>query len=338
MFLDDVRILDLTEHRGEIGPWLLGWLGADVIRVEPPGGSTARQARPHRTGGADDLRSLQFAAFNDGKRSIAVDLAHDAGRSELLDLVAGADIVFESGPPGAIAEAGLTEADLVTANDRLVHVLVTPFGSDGPRVDQPASELTLAALGGPMSLQGVRERAPVKVSVPQVWRHTGTEAAVGAMIALRRMEATGEPQWVDVSAQAAMTSGKRVSIRISKRPWRIVRRRRRETCMLSSSITARGSGLHQPIGSSSPSAARAPDVEPLACKVAQSASLALATVSVREARHLSVPYAFEVISPQTTITLQARSHAPMLPRPSRRTGSTGTRRSSPPCPSRPAPT
>ena len=203
--LADVRVLDLTDHRGEIGPWLLGWLGAEVIRVEPPDGSPARRCQPLREDGPEDLRSLQFAAYNEGKRSVALDLGSADGRSTLLDLLAGAEIVIESGPPGALAEAGIGEADLLAANARLVHVLVTPFGADGPRARQPASELTLAALGGPMSLQGVPERAPVKVSVPQAWRHAGTEAAVAALLGLRRAEQTGEAQWIDVSAQEAMT-------------------------------------------------------------------------------------------------------------------------------------
>jgi crotonobetainyl-CoA:carnitine CoA-transferase CaiB-like acyl-CoA transferase len=205
MLLSDLRILDLTDHRGELGPWLLGWLGAEVIRVEPPAGSLARRQAPLLDDGPEGLRSLQFAAYNDGKRSVVLDLGSGPDRRTLLDLVAGADIVFESGPPGALAEAGIREADLLGANDRFVHVLVTPFGASGPRSDQPASELTLAALGGPMSLQGVRERAPLKVSVPQVWRHAGAEAAVAALVAHRRMEQTGEAQWVDVSAQATMT-------------------------------------------------------------------------------------------------------------------------------------
>ena len=203
--LSDIRVLDLTDHRGEVGPWLLGRLGAEVVRVEPPGGTAARGEHPLLTDGPEDLRSLQFAAYNDNKRSIVLDLGDAADRSVLLDLVAGADIVFESGPPGDIAAAGVSEDDLLDANDRLVHVLVTPFGSDGPRAGQPFSEATLAALGGPMSLQGVNERAPLKISVPQVWRHTGTEAAVAALMAHRRMETTGRPQWLDVSAQAAMT-------------------------------------------------------------------------------------------------------------------------------------
>lgn len=205
MLLDGYRVLDLTDHRGEVAAWLLGRLGAEVVKVEPPGGTPARRAHPRCETPAGP-ESLQFAAYNDGKASIALDLAGSAAdRAAFLDLVAGAQVMFDSGPPGCAAAAGITEGDLIAANPDLVHVLVTPFGSDGPRADQPCTELTLAALGGPMSLQGVRERAPVHVSVPQVWRHTGAEAAVAAMVGLARAQRSGGAQWVDVSAQSAMT-------------------------------------------------------------------------------------------------------------------------------------
>ncbi|MDG2113340.1 MAG: CoA transferase [Actinomycetota bacterium] len=206
MLLEDLRILDLTDHRGELGPWLLGRLGAEVIRVEPPGGSPARHEPPLVPDAPSDLESLQFASYNDNKRSVVLDLAGSAeDRSTFLQLVAGAEIVFDSGPPGAIAAAGISEDDLTGANPELVHVLVTAYGSDGPRANDPASELSIAALGGPMSLQGIRERAPLKVSIPQAWRHTGAEAAAAALIGYRRMQRTGSPQWIDMSAQSAMT-------------------------------------------------------------------------------------------------------------------------------------
>ncbi len=201
MLLSGYRVVDLTDHRGELGPWMLGRLGAEVIKVEPPGGSPARQAYPR-----DGDESLQFLAYNDNKASVVLDLAGSAAdRATFLQLVAGSEIVFDSGPPGTIAAAGITEDQLLEANPELVFVLVTPFGADGPRAADPHSELTLAALGGPMSLQGVRERAPLKVSVPQVWRHAGAEAASAAMVGLTRMLRNGGPQWIDVSAQQAMT-------------------------------------------------------------------------------------------------------------------------------------
>ena len=100
---------------------------------------------------------------------------------------------------------GLGFDDLRQANPRIVYVAITPFGQDGPHAELAASDLTLAAMGGPMSLQGHPDRPPVRVSVPQVWLHASAEAVVGALTAHARMTGTGEAQFVDVSAQTAMT-------------------------------------------------------------------------------------------------------------------------------------
>ncbi len=203
--LSPYRVLDLTDDRGEIAAMILGDLGADVIRVEPPGGSEARQCPPHVRAGPEIERSLQFFAFNRNKRSIVIDLETPAGREEFLRLVATADFAIESSPSGLLERAGIDFATLRSAQPRVVHMQITPYGSDGPRAHWPANDLTIAAMGGPVSMQGVPERAPVRVSVPQVWRHTGAEAAVAALVAHARMRRTGEAQFVDVSAQSAMT-------------------------------------------------------------------------------------------------------------------------------------
>ena len=203
--LDAMRVLDLTDHRGELGPWLLGELGADVIKVEPPGGSPARREHPLRDGDDSDLASLQFCAYSSNKRSIVLDLDDAADRETFDALMATADLVYESGVPGTLAEHGISHDDLVAAQPTIVHLQVTPFGLDGPRALDPAAEITLAALGGPAALQGPEDRPPVKASIPQVWRHTGAESAVAGLVAHARMRTTGEAQHVDVSAQAAMT-------------------------------------------------------------------------------------------------------------------------------------
>ena len=203
--LSPYRVLDATDDRGEIAGMVLGDLGADVIRVEPPGGSPARSRGPLLEDAPEGEASLQFLAYNRNKRSIALDLGATGDRATLLELVASADFVLDSAPGGWLASHGLGFEELRAAQPRIVHVQVSPFGSDGPYADFPASDLTIAALGGPVSLQGVAERAPVRVAVPQVWRHTGAEAAVAALVAHARMRRTGEAQFVDVSAQCAMT-------------------------------------------------------------------------------------------------------------------------------------
>lgn len=208
MLLQPYRVLDLTDHRGEVAGMILADLGADVIKVEPPGGSPARQAFPHLpedAGVTDDLRSLQFLAYNRGKRSIVLDLAAAADRATFLELVATADFVLDSGVPGRLAEAGIDFDALRAANPRIVCVLHTPFGIDGPRAHWIDSDLVLTALGGSAALCGAPTRPPVRVSVPQVWRHAGAEGALAAMVAHARLLQTGDAQFVDVSAQSCNT-------------------------------------------------------------------------------------------------------------------------------------
>lgn len=205
--LDCYRVLDLTDYRGEIGPMLLGDLGADVIRIEPPSGSASRTMEPtiESLDPESPERSLSFLAFNRNKRSIALDPADDADRATFEALVASADFIFESAPDSVLADWGYDVDSIAALNDQIVHVRISPFGDDEPYAGLVANDLVLAAMGGPVSLQGPADRAPVRVSVTQVWRHAGVEAAAGALVAHRRVLTTGEGQYVDVSAQSAMT-------------------------------------------------------------------------------------------------------------------------------------
>ncbi len=186
---------------------ILGDLGADVIKVEPPEGCAGRFRGP-MLGDANvplSERSLQFAAYNRNKRSIVLDPESTTDRGLLLALAVGTDFVLDSGPPGNLARYGLGFDNLRGVNPRIVHVHISPWGADGPAANRPASDLTLSAMGGQAALQGSPERAPVRVTVPQVWRHTGAEAAAAALIAHARMRVTGMAQFVDLSAQCAVT-------------------------------------------------------------------------------------------------------------------------------------
>ncbi len=204
--LEPYRVLDLTDERGELGPMLLGDLGADVIRVEPPGGTSARRTEPLASGDSGELASLSFRAFNRNKRSIVLDVNSVAADHDVLkQLIASADFLFESSPPSTLEAFGITPAEARRINPLLVHVRISPFGNDGPRAGDLGNDLVVAALGGPMSLQGPRDRAPLRISVPQVWRHTGAEAAASALVAHARMRRTGDAQFVDLSAQCVMT-------------------------------------------------------------------------------------------------------------------------------------
>jgi crotonobetainyl-CoA:carnitine CoA-transferase CaiB-like acyl-CoA transferase len=204
--LEPYIILDFTDHRGEIGPMILGDLGADVIRVELPGGSAARSAAPQiATGAPPDMGSLQFLAFNRNKRSIVLDAAVDEDCTTLVQLIERADFIFESSPSDALSAFGIGFAEARSINPRIVHVRLSAFGDAGPHADFVGNDLVIAAMGGPVSLQGATDRQPIRVSVPQVWRHAGIEAAAGALVAHAEMRRTGVGRFVDLSAQSCMT-------------------------------------------------------------------------------------------------------------------------------------
>jgi crotonobetainyl-CoA:carnitine CoA-transferase CaiB-like acyl-CoA transferase len=202
--LSPYTVLDLTDDRGDLAAMVLGDLGADVIKVEPPHGSSSRRMGPFLEGAPEQERSLRFFAFNRNKRGITLDLTTEAGRGVLLRLVKNSDFLIESARPGEMDELGLGFDALRQVNPRLVYVAITAFGQDGPRADFAASDLTLAAIGGPMSLQGDPGRPPVRITVPQVWLHASAEAAIAALTAHARMLRTGQAQFVDVCAQTAM--------------------------------------------------------------------------------------------------------------------------------------
>ncbi|MGE4653036.1 MAG: CoA transferase, partial [Myxococcota bacterium] len=203
--LEPYRVLDLTDDRGEIAGMMLGDLGADVIRVEPREGTPGRQRGPLLPDTPGEEASLQFFAYNRNKRSIALALGEAGDRADFLRLVESADFVIDSWPGSALEAAGIDFETLRQRQPQIVHVRVTPFGVDGPYAEMAATDLTIASMGGPVSLQGVAERAPLRVSVPQAWRHAGAEAAVAALVGHARMRQSGDAQFVDVSAQCALT-------------------------------------------------------------------------------------------------------------------------------------
>ena len=203
--LAGMRVIDLTDHRGDVGPWMLGELGADVIKVEPPAGCSTREMHPIRKDDTSDLRSLHFASYASNKRSIMLDLEDPKDRATFFELIGSADFLYESGLPTFLSEMGIDRSAIRAVNQEIVHVVVTPFGADGPRSNDPHSELSIASLGGSPNLQGTPDRPPVKASIPQVWRHAGAESAVAGLVAHSRMLTTGLDQRVVVSAQSCIT-------------------------------------------------------------------------------------------------------------------------------------
>jgi crotonobetainyl-CoA:carnitine CoA-transferase CaiB-like acyl-CoA transferase len=200
-WLSPYRVIDLTDERGLLAGQILAKLGADVIQVEPPGGSTARRAPPFDEAG----RSLYWSAYAAGKRGVTLDFETPEGQARLRRLLASADVLIDSAAPGRMAALGLDYANLKDVFPRLVCVTVTPFGFDGPKRDWAASELTLWAAGGPLFPHRDAEGPPLRISVPQAWLHGAADAAAGALIALRARYRTGRGQHVDISVQQSVT-------------------------------------------------------------------------------------------------------------------------------------
>ena len=183
---------------------MLADLGADVILVEPPGGSAARAVGPFVAGREDDPEaSLWFWSYNRGKRSIVLDLDSDEGRDRLLELAAGADVVIESDAPGAMAARGLGAEDLAAANPALVCTSITPFGQSGPKAQWAATDLVVSAASMLSNIIGDEDRPPLRIPLDQCFLHASAEAAAATMIALRERSRSGRGQHVDVSAQQA---------------------------------------------------------------------------------------------------------------------------------------
>lgn len=199
--LSPFRVLDLSDERGQLCGQVLADLGADVVLIEPPGGSTSRRVGPFAgdVEGAD--RSLFHWSYNRGKRSVVLDLDDPADRDALLELVAGADVLVESFDPGELERRGLGRAVLEAANPALVHASITAFGSDGPKAGWAHTDLTIAAASGVASLTGDEDRAPLRVTVPQAFLHAAADAAGAVLVALHERERSGWGQHVDISAQ-----------------------------------------------------------------------------------------------------------------------------------------
>ncbi|MGH7965696.1 MAG: CaiB/BaiF CoA transferase family protein [Candidatus Binatia bacterium] len=202
--LSPYRVLDLTTERGLLCGQILADFGADVIKVEPPGGSPARRIGPFYHDERHPDRSLYWWAYNRNKRSITLDIQRAEGQALLKRLLAKADFFIESDNPGTLATLGLGYAELAAVNPALVYVSITPFGQDGPKASYADSDLVILAAGGPMIIAGDDDRPPLRISVPQAYLHASAEAVIAALIAHHERVRSGVGQHVDVSAQQSV--------------------------------------------------------------------------------------------------------------------------------------
>lgn len=202
--LSPYRVLDLSNELGFLCGKIMGDLGADVIKVEPPGGDPARRLGPFYDDQQDPEKSLFWFGFNNNKRGITLNLESARGRELFSQLVTQADFVIETFTPGYLDSLRLGYAVLAKINPRLVFTSITPFGQTGPYSKFRASDIEIMAMSGCMSLTGDPNRPPLRVTFPQSYGWTGSYAAVGALTAHYHRALTGEGQQVDVSAQACL--------------------------------------------------------------------------------------------------------------------------------------
>lgn len=194
--LANLKVIDASRVLG--GPYcgqILGDHGADVIKIEPPGGDETRGWGPPFLDGA----ASYFLGLNRNKRGIALDLAQDAGRALLLALLKDADVFIENFKPGTLERWGLGHEELARRFPRLVHARVSGFGADGPMGGLPGYDAAIQALCGIMSVNGEKGGDALRVGLPVVDMVTGLNAALGVMLALHQRAESGKGQFVEAT-------------------------------------------------------------------------------------------------------------------------------------------
>ena len=203
--LTGVRVVEMADEQGEYTGRLFAGLGADVIKVEPPGGSATRDIGPFLNDSPDREGSLYFWNYNLGKRSVVIDLVTEQGKQQMLDLLATADVFLESTPRDYLASVGLTREGLLKRFPSLIIARMSAFGDSGPWADYKASDLVHLALGGVMmncgydpepngTESGIYDTPPI---APQMWHAysiAGIQLAIVTLGALLHRDVTGEGQ------------------------------------------------------------------------------------------------------------------------------------------------
>jgi crotonobetainyl-CoA:carnitine CoA-transferase CaiB-like acyl-CoA transferase len=196
--LAGVRVLDISQvMAGPYACMLLADLGADVIKIEPPGGGDqTRGAMGFKMKGPD---SMGFLNMNRNKRSVVLNLKSDAGRELLLRMAKDADILIENYRPGAMTRLGLGYDVLKEINPRLVYTSISGFGQTGPWADRPGFDLMAQAMSGVMSVTGYPGGPPVKAGVPVADIGCALFAVYATLAAHIGAKATGQGQYIDAS-------------------------------------------------------------------------------------------------------------------------------------------
>jgi len=193
--LDGLRVIDLTRVlSGPFCTMILGDLGADVVKIEPPKGDPVRGQ-----GTMTEGYSGYFAGFNRNKRSLVLDLYADEGKAVLRRLLADADVLVENFRPGTLDKLGLGEAALQRLNPRLIVASINGYGSTGPYVDRPAFDFIAQAMSGFMGVNGDPGGPPMRAAAPVSDLVAGIYAALGILAAVLGRGKSGRGQTVEVA-------------------------------------------------------------------------------------------------------------------------------------------
>jgi len=194
--LDDLTVVSFGQiAQGPVATQMLGDLGAEVLKIERPGGEWMRNfsmANEYREG-----ESLQFQVFNRNKRSVELDIKDDAHREVLYDLCEEADVVVENFRPGVMDRLGFGYEELSERNPELIYASASGFGSTGPYVDRPGQDLLVQGMSGLMSITGDRDDLPTPQGIALADLHSGTYLAFGILAALHHRDRTGEGQRIE---------------------------------------------------------------------------------------------------------------------------------------------
>jgi benzylsuccinate CoA-transferase BbsE subunit len=197
--LNNYRVLDLTDEKGSLCGKILGDLGADVIKVEKPTGDVSRRIGPFFHDMPDPEKSLNWFALNSSKRGITLNIEDPEGKEIFKKLADTADVIIESFAPGYMDTLGIGYAALSARNPRLIITSITAFGQTGPYKDRKASDITLLAMSGLMSINGDSDRPPLRMCLDQSYYLASAQAAAGTLLAIQCRYASGKGQCVDVS-------------------------------------------------------------------------------------------------------------------------------------------
>ena len=204
--LQGLRVLDLADEKGAFCTKLLADMGADVIKIEPPGGDSTRNIGPFANDIPHPERSLYFWYHNTSKRGITLDLGSNKGQEIFRKLVCTADVVVETFSPGYLKKLGLGYEALQKFNPRLIMTSITSFGQTGPYKDYKSCDLVASALGGQMYVCGAPDTPPLKPYGEQAYLVASLFGAIGTLLALHYRHFSGQGQHVDISMQECVAA------------------------------------------------------------------------------------------------------------------------------------